>query len=80
MRLTWQARARRLNGGAASHQRNRLWRQNQQTGKKTGKSGGLTLTSTHSGPNDSHISAKRQDNAPPAQFGTGNYQGIRVLV
>ena len=58
-------------------------------GEKTGKSGALTLTSTHLGPNESHISAKRQDNAPPAQiwnrelsgnpsFGVTNCKAIRV--
>ena len=62
------AESSRLGGGAVRHRRNPLWRQNQANREKTGKSGALTLPSTHSRPNESHISAKGQDNAPPAQI------------
>jgi hypothetical protein len=60
-----------------------------QTGKKQGNPGALTLPSTHSRPNESHISAKRQDDAPIVQiwnrelsgnpsFGVTNCKAIRV--
>jgi hypothetical protein len=58
-------------------------------GKKQGNPGALTLPSTHSRPNESHISAKRQDDAPIVQiwnrelsgnpsFGVTNCKAIRV--
>jgi len=53
---------------------------NQQTGKKNREIGRLILPSTQSRPNESHISAKRQDDAPIVQISNRELSGNPSLV